>query len=1043
MNPHRTNLTTLITPWLALLAISHAIAAEPARTTPPATATPPVTNAAPGADANQDDVLELSPFNVVTTRDVGYQAENTLAGSRLNTQLRDTAGSISVFTKEFLDDVGITDIKELVQYSVNSEMNTNENQAGSNQNPIVNAQSLTPPILIRGLAASLGMDYFTSITPTDPYRVGRYEDSRGPNSILFGVGSPGGLLNQSSKTASTGRDSATVRYGTGSFDRHRLELDANKVLRKDKLAVSMAALHQENGGWRAFDFQDKKRIFGSVTYRPLRQLSLTVMGETGRDRTAVIRATVEADQALAWYDNREAFGVNAVTFAPGTTAPTAAMQAVGVTTRDSTRTGNNHRVTFIENDGTIFDASGAFLTGSYNNSAVRGPDGTPGVTGSTLRVNDATLYPADRDINAAGPGMFRDQKLKNFTVTADWQATRNLAFNLAYNYQDTRAVVNLMTGADPTLRGEANRTLGVNGPANPYAGRLYFDGNWRRDVHVGDVRETRLTGSYTLDTKSKWFGRHRIAAMVSRAKQFDTRANSWLALAGRPFNAAGNNVNNRITVRNYITEGSYATYRVGDWRKLPETVTFGGQTYELVFANELGDGANNGGGDQESTTKLGVIQSHFLGGKLVTTFGYREDEIEVIELGYYQDPLIGDVVDRDRSKGKLTSATGHTATAGAVYHVFDWLSVIANRSSNQGVPSFVRKIFPDGNLAPPSKGEGADYGLGFDLLGGRLNAKAVYFTSKEQGRITTTGFGGASGRNTRVMDAFAGVLVGTGLPFSPSQWDPIYSQYTPPATAASSDFDSEGYEARVTANLTRNWRLVANYSYTDSIRKNVAAEIAAWYGLKSAEGGKAVVQGVSQDATGRFVVDSNAFETGGAVAKWLELGRLNPEADVSTLTTSNGQTIAQEIFNLTDNMNDDKEQEEKRWGVRPHKISLFTAYDFREGALKGFTIGGGWRWRSANVIGADANGSEITGKVITATDLMMAYTRKFERLPGRVRFQINISNVLDDTDIIPVRLSTSASAPNGFMLPGGRGMAYSRYDLVAPRDIRFTTTWSF
>jgi hypothetical protein len=73
--------------------------------------------------------------------------------------LRDTAGSISVFTKEFLDDVMITDVSELVQYSVNAEMNTNENQAGSNQNPVVNAQSIVQPILIRGMAASLGMDY--------------------------------------------------------------------------------------------------------------------------------------------------------------------------------------------------------------------------------------------------------------------------------------------------------------------------------------------------------------------------------------------------------------------------------------------------------------------------------------------------------------------------------------------------------------------------------------------------------------------------------------------------------------------------------------------------------------------------------------------------------------------------------------------------------------------------------------------------------------------------------------------------------------------
>jgi hypothetical protein len=29
------------------------------------------------------------------------------------------------------------------------------------------------------------------------------------------------------------------------------------------------------------------------------------------------------------------------------------------------------------------------------------------------------------------------------------------------------------------------------------------------------------------------------------------------------------------------------------------------------------------------------------------------------------------------------------------------------------------------------------------------------------------------------------------------------------------------------------------------------------------------------------------------------------------------------------------------------------------------------------------------------------------------------------------------------MLPGGRGLAYSRYDLVAPREFRFTTTWSY
>ena len=89
------------------------VASLSAQTSPP---TPPATPAAATA------VVELSPFTVNTSRDVGYQAENTLAGSRLNTSLRDTASSVSVFTREFLDDLAITDVRELVQYSMNAEI---------------------------------------------------------------------------------------------------------------------------------------------------------------------------------------------------------------------------------------------------------------------------------------------------------------------------------------------------------------------------------------------------------------------------------------------------------------------------------------------------------------------------------------------------------------------------------------------------------------------------------------------------------------------------------------------------------------------------------------------------------------------------------------------------------------------------------------------------------------------------------------------------------------------------------------------------------
>ena len=999
--------------------------------TAPTTPTPPA-----------EPAVELSPFTVNTSKDAGYAAENTLAGTRLNARLRDTAGSVSVFTKEFLDDLAITDLEGLLKFTVNSEMDTTAWQPGApGQNPTISGENLLNRTIVRGLAASQGMDFFTSITNMDPYRVGRFDDTRGANSLLFGVGAPGGVLNQSSKTAVTHGNSATLRYGFGSWSRSRSEFDTNRVLVKDRLALALAAVHQENGGWRQFDFQDKNRVFASVTARPSRSLTLQAMGEIGRDRGAVIKTLPAVDEMLAWYDNRAARGVEAVTFAPTTAAPIAAQIALGITTRNGTTGGLNHRATFIENDSTIFDAIGTYLTGTYNNAAVRAPDGTPGRTTSALIISDPAFNP--KRGNAGGPGSLREQRLHNYTLSGDWQPTRKLSFNLAHHYQETTLTTRTVVGNDPTLRGEANRTLGLNGPANPFAGQLYVDGNWRGDIHYGDYRESRLSATYAIDPQRTWLGRHRVAAAASTSSQTDVNELSWLSLVGSPFGALPSAVNNRIVVRNYFNGANLDAIRAGDWRRLPRAFNFAGRAYDLAFTNDTA-GANNSGMRQDTDSALAVVQSHLWRDRLVTTFGYRTDRVTVNQFGYATDPIIGDRPVDDPAKATVTKVNADTRTAGAVLHVTDWFSLIANRSSNVGVPPLARTVFPLGNLAPLSHGRGEDYGVGLDLLEGRLSARFVYFQAAERGRITSSGISGAPGLNTRVMDAFASVLAGQGRPISATDWAAIYKAYTPPANAVSSDFVSHGYETRITANLTRQWRLLLNYSYTDSLRTRLANEMVEWYGLKPSGDSVRLLQGVKQDATGRYVIDPNAYLPGGTVAKWITLGAMTPAANPSTLTTgTGGVTVAQEIFDFTDNVSNTKEENEKRWGVRPHKASVFTAYDFKEGRLKGITIGGGGNWRSANVIGADSARREITGKEISSLDAMLAYACKLGNLPGRARFQINVTNLLNRTAIIPGRIATGTGALDGFLLPGGRGLAYSRYDVVAPREIRFTTTYSY
>ncbi|MDO8539337.1 MAG: hypothetical protein Q7S40_02770 [Opitutaceae bacterium] len=1035
--PQRPKLNRLVSAWLIAglgSVVQGPLPAARAQSVPPppATATPP----AAAAPADTDDVVVLTPFNVDTTKDRGYQAENTLSGSRLNSSLNDTPASVSVFTKEFLQDVGLTELNELIEYSVNGTLNFNDTGPAIEANPYVNATALTRKIDIRGIPSSQALDYFQSITPDDSYRIGRYDESRGPNGILFGISDVGGLINQTSKPAQTRRDSATLRYSFGSDHRSRAEVDGNKVLLKDRLAVLVAAVDQENGGWQTHDFQDKERIYGAVTFRPTPRLSVNAMAETGRERRAVVVPFTPGDEALAWYDNREARGVAAVTAAPLNANPTAAQQRLGLTSRNANFTGAGiRRVTFIDNDRTVFNAAGTYLSGSYNNPTVQHPDGSPGVSGTTLRLNDERLVPYE--VNAGGPGMYRDQKLKNFTVTADWRIAKNLFVNLAHNYQKTQAEVFFVNAGNPFLRGDPNTTLGVRGPDNPYAGQLYFDATWKLDFHTARREDSRLSLSYQIDAKK--FGSHRFATMASRVDEMDYRLGTWLALAGVPFNPDPENVNNRIITRHYVTEGNPESFVIGDWRQVPRQISVDGTAYDVAWVSQPA-GNQNSLAEQKVNTVLGVVQSHFFKNRLVTTLGYREDDAKITSFGHRIDPVLRHmIIDRDPAKAIVNQTRGIARSQGVVLHVLPSLSLLANTSTSVALPDFRRKVLPDSKVADPAKGTGRDFGLSVSLFDRRFTAKAVYFTTKEEGS-STAGQNIFANANSRIVGAFSTVLVGAGQPITQTDWTARAAALNPEISGILFDTQSEGYEFSATANPTPNWRVTMSYAHTDRVQANTyRRDVVPWYGLKIENG--LIKQGVTRNADGSFSVDPAAFESSGTIATWLELSRLRPEANLATLVTENGTTAAQELFDLVETMNDEIRENEQRWGLRPHRANFFTAYDFTRGRLKGFTVGGGYRWRSPNIIGTTSGGVEYKGRAITATDLMLRYRRRLTegRLRGTLVFQVNVMNVFDEGGIIPQHLSSTTD----FVVPGGRGIGYSRFALVAPRAFRFTTTYEF
>ena len=259
---------------------------------------------APQSRAEEMPVV-LSVFEVAADKDVGYQAGNTTPGSRLNTSLKDTAAAVMVFTPEFLSDFGANSLSDIVGYSPNMQVDMLDTSADANPRFLGGSDMKDTRIRVRGLSASTAPDFFETSIAIDNYNTERFELSSGPNSILFGFGAPGGLVNIMTKRAQFFKTQSSVKVQVGEFDFSRFELDHNRVIVKDKLALRLNGLQQFGGGWRKFEYNDSSRGALSLRAAPWKNTQLTANYENGQMNASVTRP-INAYDAIALWKNRGA-----------------------------------------------------------------------------------------------------------------------------------------------------------------------------------------------------------------------------------------------------------------------------------------------------------------------------------------------------------------------------------------------------------------------------------------------------------------------------------------------------------------------------------------------------------------------------------------------------------------------------------------------------------------------------------------------------------------------------------------------------------------
>ena len=167
---------------------------------------------------------------------------------------------------------------------------------------------------VRGLdSADNTRNYFISDIPWDGFNVGRVDLQRGPNSILFGTGSPAGIINTSLNDASF-KSAYNVENRIDQYGSNRNSINFNKVLLDNQLAIRIAALKDDEKYEQHYAYNNSKRYYGALRFDPKifgegNHTSIRLNGEKGDIDSNNPRQLPPVDEITMWFNSgRDAYG---------------------------------------------------------------------------------------------------------------------------------------------------------------------------------------------------------------------------------------------------------------------------------------------------------------------------------------------------------------------------------------------------------------------------------------------------------------------------------------------------------------------------------------------------------------------------------------------------------------------------------------------------------------------------------------------------------------------------------------------------------------
>ena len=989
----------------------------------------------PGSPKDET-VLELSPFVTTAAADRGYAATSSLAGTRIRTDLRDIANAISVVTSDFMKDVNATDSASLLVYTANTETaGSGGNYSGGSLNgtfidQVGPARAPQNNSRVRGLAsADLTRDYFPTTMVFDSYNTERVEISRGPNATLFGLGSPGGIINNQ-LVRPTLKNKNRVEFGLGSFGTQRAVADFDRVLIPGVFGLRVALLDENAKFQQNYTHEKDRRVFASLHLSPFKDGTLRASFERGNIDANRPRTNSPRDTLTKWFQTP----FNKVTHSPGTVdfnqinrdivrAPGEwfAQPAV-IYPSNNASAPSQLQLAWYTLVGRPVSATNAAAFQANMVSITTGSQYYPSATAAAQGIKFGSFF-MDPEVGDTSIFDWRNQLLDgpnkrewedfhvgNVSYDQHWKhALGTVGFEAALNREKhTRNYYDLFAaGRGYAINIDINTTLPWGAP-NPNFGRPFMASNGTRSTTGENRSSDRLTAFLELDfarqtERLQWLGRHNFTGFANRFTYDEQNFSGtnrtdlgWVLQARAAVNpvTARDDINSEDgTVRTVVYLGpslANATTAAGanlqgiqtelnpanitGWAWDPTSRTFVTRPVEVsrIINDDVFYNQSSGGSlvRQVISSQSAVHQARWLKGEwIVSTLGWRKDEVKS-----YRKNADNDVrnqynfIDRASPNFRLPSIPG------SVFEQAIWShGIVVHR------PPFL-KIFRSVDFSvfysksenfQPADARISIFGQPIEPPGGTTNDRG--FTLGFLGGKISTRFNWFETASARATDTYPGFLIET---------DARIMRYNTPAALAAAGYKGPPQFLKTLV----NWQefsgpptgsapsgVNVTYATPGNVRDttSTASKGFEFEGIYNPTTQWRMAFNVSQQ-------QASQADIAPATQEYLKLRLAEWTTDkaANLISDESGQPVRIRVYDTLINALNGKlaRSGQKVSELREWRANFVGNYTFaRDSRLRGWSLGSGLRWQDKVGIGYPIIASTIAGKVVNVPDLQRPY----------------------------------------------------------------------